>query len=576
MNAEHQPLGVAAQVERDEAAPSRDVDHARLGAVVAALSDAVLLIDATGRVRVANPAADRLFGALAAGTPEQVVARLSEALPATFDQALARGDAITGALRQVIDRDGVARTVLVNAVPIEGAEGREVVLSARDMTSQVELREALASANAGLRLRNEELTAKETELRRQADELAAQQGELARRNAQLAEASGHKSAFLAHFSHELRTPLNVILGLCEVLLDGVVGPLTVDQRARMGDVVDAGRQLLTLVDDILDLSKIEAGRLDVRVEPFDVAGPIDAALTAVSAAAAARGVTVRSEVSAGDWAVLADPERTRQIAINLLSNAVKFTERGGSVTVRARRRERAVDVAIVDTGIGIAPADLSKLFQAFSRLDTGSRRAGAGLGLSICRRLIELMGGAIEASSEVGVGSTFTFSLPLASTDAIEAAARASRQALAPAVEAKASGRRGAVTEPFVVLVIDDHEANRRVVRAFLHDTGAEVIEASDATRGLELTLAARPAVVLMDLALPGLDGLAATRLLRADPATASVPVIALTAQAMVGDRERALAAGCTAHLPKPVGRATLLKAIDAVVGGDGWRASDR
>jgi signal transduction histidine kinase len=274
----------------------------------------------------------------------------------------------------------------------------------------VRLREIAAGDFAGrVQVPNrDELGALAANLDRMSDEL----GGLYR---QLEEANRHKSEFLANMSHELRTPLNAIIGFSEVLHDRMFGELNDKQAEYVQDILASGRHLLSLINDILDLSKVEAGRMELDLRPFDLPAALESAIMLVRERATRHGITLDLEVGAGVAEVVADERKVRQIVLNLLSNAVKFTPEGGRVGVRVAPVGGAVEVAVSDTGIGIAPADQAVVFEEFRQVgsDYARKGEGTGLGLALVKRFAELHGGTIRVESEVGKGSTFTFTLPL-------------------------------------------------------------------------------------------------------------------------------------------------------------------
>jgi signal transduction histidine kinase/ActR/RegA family two-component response regulator len=445
-----------------------------------------------------------------------------------------------------------------------------LVLALRGRVRVVRALRALSRKHAGLLAQHQELLVDHQALLGQFEELAARHEEVAARNAELTRASRMKSDFLASMSHELRTPLNAVIGFSDLLLSGDYGPLDALQRPVVQDVKAAGHQLLTVINDVLDLSKIEAGRIEVRALRVDVAEPVEQACSLVASAARHRSIQVVNDVRERLTFATADPDRLRQVLINLTSNAVKFTPEGGTVTIEAGSVAGRVRVAVSDTGIGIAQADADKLFFPFSQLDSGHARRfqGTGLGLSICKSLIELMGGTIDFTSEPGKGSTFFFTLPAAErrpvlTPLCMPAVRPSE----PPLSYHAGGRPG-----LRVLLVDDSEVNRRVIRAMLQRTACEVIEVGDAASGIRVAREQAPAVILMDIEMPEMDGLTATARLKADATTIAIPVIAVTAHAMAGDADRALAAGCVAYVSKPISRARLYEALDLALGGTEWR----
>jgi signal transduction histidine kinase len=230
---------------------------------------------------------------------------------------------------------------------------------------------------------------------------------------QLEAASQHKSEFLANMSHELRTPLNAIIGFSEVLNERMFGELNEKQDEYLKDIHASGTHLLSLINDILDLSKIEAGRMELELTDFHLPSAIDSALTLVRERATRRGISLQPPVDGGVGQVRADERKVRQVLLNLLSNAIKFTPEGGRIEVRAARENGAVEVSVSDTGIGIAPEDQEAVFEEFRQVgSSAARQQGTGLGLTLCRKFIELHGGKIWVTSALGAGSTFTFRLP--------------------------------------------------------------------------------------------------------------------------------------------------------------------
>jgi signal transduction histidine kinase len=239
--------------------------------------------------------------------------------------------------------------------------------------------------------------------------------EIEEKSQQLQVANRHKSEFLANMSHELRTPLNAIIGFSEVLVDRMFGELNDKQAEYLRDIYDSGRHLLSLINDILDLSKVEAGRMELEVTRFDVPQAIDNALTLVRGRAEAHGIKLEQVVDERLGEFAGDERKFKQILVNLLSNAVKFTPESGHVTVRAAPRDGVVEVAVTDTGIGISPEDQHTVFEEFRQVGTdyARKREGTGLGLALTKKFVELHGGTITVRSALGQGSTFTFILPV-------------------------------------------------------------------------------------------------------------------------------------------------------------------
>jgi signal transduction histidine kinase len=238
--------------------------------------------------------------------------------------------------------------------------------------------------------------------------------EIADKSRQLEAASRHKSEFLANMSHELRTPLNAIIGFSEVLAQGMFGTINDKQTEYLHDILESGRHLLSLINDILDLSKIEAGRMDLELSEFDLPQAIQNALTLVRERALRRGIALHHVIDERVADIRADERKIKQVLLNLLSNAIKFAPEGGLIEVRAAPADGLVEVSVTDTGIGIAPEDLEAVFEEFRQVGTADRKAeGTGLGLALSRKFVELHGGRISVKSQIGVGSTFTFTLPL-------------------------------------------------------------------------------------------------------------------------------------------------------------------
>ncbi len=382
-----------------------------------------------------------------------------------------------------------------------------------------------------------------------------QERALAEAKAQAEAASRAKSDFLANMSHEIRTPLNGVIGIVDALARTELSPV---QQELVELVRASGENLERLVSDILDVSKIEAGRLELELRPFDLTEMLDGPLQVLSVKAREKGLAF--EVARGDDAqgwFLGDALRIRQILTNLLSNAVKFTESGGvsvQIDVRSHGDARLLVLEVEDTGVGFDAAAASALFDRFTQADgTITRRfGGTGLGLNICRSLADAMGGAIEATSTPGVGSRFTVHIPLQPTEAPSAS-----------TESAASGVRA-----LRVLVAEDHPVNQKVVGLILEANGCEGVMVPD---GLQAVAAARQGgwdVILMDMQMPEMDGLAATRAIRAfEGAGPRTPIIMLSANAMESHRHEALAAGADLHVAKPVTAAALIEAMATVAG---------
>ena len=391
-----------------------------------------------------------------------------------------------------------------------------------------------------------------------AERVAERTAELSRANEELARASRLKDEFLASMSHELRTPLTAILGLSDLLLAGGRGALAEPQARAVAMVQESGRHLLALITDILDVSKIGAGKLDLALGWVDLRGVCEAALALVTPSASQKRHALSLEAPPGRTLFRADERRVKQVLVNLLGNAVKFTPAGGAITLAAVANEdaREVRVTVRDSGPGIAVERREGLFRPFVQLDARLAREheGSGLGLVLVDRLVALHGGRVELESEPGRGSAFTVVFPWERRSEPDSAEppRGERRPW-PGASA-ASGAR--------VLLVEDNAAQSALFVEALGAAGFRVDRARNGLEALEKAEATRPDVVVMDVQMPGLDGLEATRRLRANPALRETPVLALTALVMPGDRERCREAGVDEYVAKPVTLADLVESV--------------
>jgi PAS domain S-box-containing protein len=388
---------------------------------------------------------------------------------------------------------------------------------------------------------------------------------LLRANEDLARAARLKDEFLALVSHELRTPLTGILFASELILGQACGPLTPRQAKYLRSIEDSGKHLLEIINDILDLARIESGRVQLVPGECNVDELCEASLRLVSEIAGRKGQNLERRVNPPGMKIHADGLRLRQALVNLLGNAVKFTGEGGRITLRAegdvaRGRLRLM---VRDTGIGIPADQIGKLFRPFVQVDSTLSRAygGTGLGLALVRQLVELHGGTVDVTSRVGEGSEFTIDLPWVATPPVPVQAPAQSSESPASVRSRHAGIR--------VLLVEDNPINVEMISDFLLGEGYRVDVAGDGLEGLRRIEELRPDVVLMDLQMPVLDGLSATRRLRSHPDEGfrRIPVIALTALAMTGDRERSLEAGCDLYLTKPIRLTELARQLERLAG---------
>ncbi len=487
--------------------------------------NAVILFNMAGRMVRVNRAAEKLTGHPAARLvghtwseaglrppqqPEPLVAALEQALPLT--------DMAAAIEFKLVRANGEIRDVGAHIFGLKIREGRHYLAAIRDITQRKQTEQTLRLANA-----------------------------------ELARAARAKDEFLANMSHELRTPLNAILGLSEVLLEEIRGPINERQQAALHNIESSGRHLLSLINDILDISKMEAGRLELHPESVPVADMCQSSLVFIKETALKKQLRLTFNQDDPLAKVEADPKRLKQILINLLSNAVKFTPTGGHITLEVTTEAAAgvIRFAVKDTGIGISPAGLAQLFQPFTQLDSDLNRQyeGTGLGLALVRRLAELHGGSITVESEgiPGRGSCFTIALPYRS----------------PATEAPAAPC--ATSLPASALVIEDTLSAVEQLERYLQELNIIPIIYQPGESIREQVNRHQPGVILLDLLMSGVSGWQILAQLKANPDTRNIPVIIIS---VVDERAKGLAAGAAAYLVKPISREVLRQALFTITPG--------
>jgi PAS domain S-box-containing protein len=410
---------------------------------------------------------------------------------------------------------------------------------------------------------------------RDVTELKRYEQTLHQKNVELESSSRMKSEFLANMSHELRTPLNAIIGFSEVLRDGLMGDLTDQQRGFIGDIFSSGSHLLSLINDILDLSKVEAGTMTLDLESVPVSSLFLNSLSIIREKAAARHIRLGIDAAESLGSFQADARKVKQIAYNLLSNAVKFTVEGGEVTLRASRVPRAevgllssawagrtfplahneftefLKISVSDSGIGISAEGLEHLFKPFSQIDSGLARKyeGTGLGLAMVKLLAELQGGAVAVESAVGQGSCFTVWLPFRAPE--EGVSTSIKVPAAPFIETRSDGR--------TALVVEDDFKSADLIRVQLEAQGFKVLHAATAEAALLLAVQQPLSLITLDIMLPNMDGWELLSRLKQVPALGRIPIVIIS---IVADRNKGFAFGAAAVMQKPISRQELYESL--------------
>ncbi len=486
---------------------------------------------------------------------------------------------VAAQLPELVIQSGVldCRPAQVLIVPVVYQERRLAVLAlaaTRGLDEQeITFIESLC-VQLGIALHNLTLYA---DTRLLADQLRMRSEEIARKNDELEAASRTKSEFVANMSHELRTPLNAIIGFSEVLKDGLAGDLSPQQTEYISDIFSSGQHLLSLINDVLDLSKVEAGKMALELEPVALDELLSNSLSIVKETAFARRVELKLDVAAGAQMIQADARKLKQVLYNLLSNAVKFGPEGGQVTLSAKRVARAevgdrnsdrpgrtltlpdngddqpcqefLEIRVADQGIGIAPEDLERLFQPFTQIDGGLARRfeGTGLGLAMVHRLAMLHGGTVRVESAENEGSTFFVWLPWRPVDY-------SADAVAPVQRV-----RPALAESRWVLVVEDDDAAAELIRRQLESDGLKFRRAASAEAALAIATEQPFALITIDIMLPGMDGWELLGRIKQMPALAHVPVVIIS---IIADTNKGVSLGASAVLQKPVSHQQLRGAL--------------
>ena len=509
----------------------------------------IVVTDAEGAIQLFNPAAERMLGYQAHDVIGKMKPAILRSVDGTSVIGFVRGEEAeqVGNLDRAVQPDGAAEWLVQRK---DGTRFPAIV-------SLTVLRNAVGEFTGYVGVAADITAMKQVE-----DNLRRSEETLRVANAELARTLRIRDEFLASMSHELRTPLAAILSLSEGLSDEVAGPLNDRQRKYVATITESGHHLLSLINDVLDLSKLEAGRLQLERAPLDVDLVCHAALRLVKEQAQQKGLSGSLHLDDAVDSIVADEHRLKQILVNLLSNAVKFTPEGGSygIDVRADHVAQQVNFCVWDTGVGIDPAFLPYLFQPFVQVDTRLTRkqGGTGLGLALVRRMAELHGGSVEVKSTPGKGTRFTVRLPW-QVDVLEGeldkdllpSLRPRPQLLQPAAASRSP--QSPVLAHSTILLVEDNESTALAIQDYLASRDCTVLKARSGTDALQIALAVRPDLILMDIQMPDMDGIETTRRLRSYAHMQTVVIVALTALAMPQDRERCLAAGMDDYMSKPV-----------------------
>jgi signal transduction histidine kinase len=476
--------------------------------IVSDVLDGILIVDRVGKIIFANPSAEQTFK-----RPVDQLIGMNIGVPNVLNNRFEVG---------ILTRDGEMEGNEMQVAKIEWNNQSAYLISLHDITE------------------------------RQQAELQMQ-----RTNEELIRATRLKDEFLANMSHELRTPLNSILGMSEALQEQVFGNINEKQRKALQTIEGSGEHLLALINDILDVAKIESGQFELDLAPTNVAVLCQSSIAFIKQQALKKRIQLEIKLPNNLSDQIIDERRIRQVLINLLNNAMKFTLEGGQITLEVNKWEDRelennntwIRFSVIDTGIGIAPENINKLFQPFIQIDSALNRQyeGTGLGLALVKQMVELHGGKVGLTSKLGEGSCFTIDLPYLPSEP------ETREGLpTTTTEQESLFSRGAI-ESHLILIVEDNEANISTISNYLEAKGYCFLLAKNGQEAIALTKAHHPDLILMDIQMPVMDGFEATKQIRLDPNLANIPIIVMTALAMAGDREKCLAAGANDYLSKPI-----------------------
>jgi PAS domain S-box-containing protein len=544
----------AANLKLERGIQERIMTENRLTSVLNTVGEGIMTLTPEGKIAMSNSRANRIWGYNDGELDGRYFQSIVVEAWQPFEQYKTKFETMHGKAF-CLERTGVHKNR--KTFPVEIQLTRTAIedqlyltIAVRDITKRKRMEYALQHERTQLAQRVDERTV-----------------ELQKVNAQLERAARMKDEFFASMSHELRTPLNAILGLSQALTSDAYGELSPVHARPIQLINESGQHLLDLINDILDVSKIEAGKFQLTKERVHVPSICTTSVSMIKQAAQDKQIEVVSQCDPEVVFLEADALRLKQILVNLLSNAVKFTPEKGNVSLRVRgdAAGKVVYFIVSDTGIGISTADIERLFEPFIQLDSRLARQynGSGLGLALVERLTKLHGGRVSVKSEEGKGSQFVIALPWVTEsdgqtetgiDWLVTSAESSAEIAVVAAE----------TTPPLVLLAEDNDINIATLYDFLEYRGCNIIIAHDGVEAIAKATEHLPDLILMDVQMPNMDGLEATRRLRQDQRTVNIPIIALTGLAMSGDRERCLAAGASDYLSKPFQLDDLITTMDA------------
>ena len=529
-------------LEREEAARLQAKADGRFRNLLEAAPDAIIEVDREGGILLMNAVAEKMFGydrkellghSIELLVPERFRGTHHQHRMNYWDHPQTRPMG-TGLDLNAQRKDGSRFPVEISLSPVQSDDGFRVSAFIRDVTER-------KRAEEQIRAMHERFTA----------ELTVTNQQLELRNREVERANRLKSDFLASMSHELRTPLHTIIGFSELLREEIEGTLNEKQKRFLGHIHQDSLHLLELINDILDLSKIEAGRLELRIEDFDAAQAIEEVMASVRPLAINKALNLTSNIAEG-VCLKADRVRFKEVLYNLLNNAVKFTPHSGRIRIDGSTDPDFARIAVNDTGIGLPPEEHESIFNKFyqAAATTKGIREGTGLGLAITKRLVEQHGGRIWIESEVGKGSRFSFTIPLATAKPAEPEEVASAENQGP-----------------LVLIIEDEKAAQELLVSYLEPHGYRTATAGSYDEAVRKAVDLRPDAITLDLIMPGQTGWKALQKLRNIPETATIPIIVVS---VLEEQKSALTLGATDYLTKPVARGTFLNVLRRHIKRDG------